>query len=984
MKSPGLRAVAARLPLGVLCAGLALGQTYTVHSVAGGGVPNDIPATSARFSPYRVAVDSSGNAFIADSDMNVILRVDATSSVLTVVAGNGIPGFGGDGGAATDAQLNSPVGIAFDRTGNLYIADSNNDRIRKVSAGVITTVAGSTRGFSGDGGPATNAQLNHPVDVAFDTSGNLYIAEQTNDLVRKVSNGVITTFAGNGYAFSSGDNGPATKASFSPSGIAFDAAGNLYIADTRNNRLREVSNGVITTVAGNGSGLASGENFPAINAQLSPADVAVDAAGNLFVADGLNNRIRRISKGIITTFAGTGVAGFSGDNGPATSAMLYGPGGIAIDASGSVYITDSYNNRLRRVLGGVINTIAGGSTSFFGENGPATGAQLGSPYGLAIDSSGNLYITDIGVHCVFKVSNGVITTVAGNGVAGFSGDNGPATKASLNSPSGAAVDSVGNIYITDTKNNRVREVSNGVITTVAGNGGPGGIADNVPATSEPLFAPVGVAVDSTGDLYIGETSFPGYGVRRVANGMIATVGLPVDGAGVAVDAAGNLYVGNGTSISKATSGFVALITGGACGTAPPFQGTGSLTVDASGNVYFANTGASVVCKVSNGVTTTIAGNGLFGFGPDNGPAAAASFGFTYGVAVDASFNVYVADSSNHRVRLLTPSNPPCPAATVIPASISAQQAGQAITISVSVSSSCSWAIQGMPSWITYSGNAVGNGAGSVNLTVAPNPGVARSGVLTIADVLIPVAQPGLAPSIAANGVVALDSATSVIQPGSLASIFGSNLATGTFFTNGALPTDLGNVTVTVDGKLAYLVFVSPSQINFQAPDDTVTGPVNVVVTNALGTATSTVTLSAYAPSFMLFDSRYAAAVIPTPNGSGYYANGSYDLAGPAGHFSFNTRPAKPGEVVELYGVGFGPTNPPIESGIGFGFAAPTVSPVAVTIGGVAATVQFSGLVSPGLYQLNVVVPSGLVSGDQVVQASVGGASTSGATYLTVQ
>src|ERR1019366_9345320 len=212
--------------------------------------------------------------------------------------------------------------------------------------------------------------------------------------IRKVSNGVITTVAGNGTSGNIGDNGPATGAQLNyPTGVAVDSAGNLYIADQYNHRIRKVSNGVITTVAGSGTAGFSGDNGPATSAQLYyPAGVAVDAAGNLYIADQYNHRIRKVSNGVITTVAGSGTAGFSGDNGPATSAQLSGPGGVAADSAGNLYIADTSNYRIRKVSNGVITTAAGGGSG--GDNGPATSAQLNYPAGVAVDSAGNLYIAD--------------------------------------------------------------------------------------------------------------------------------------------------------------------------------------------------------------------------------------------------------------------------------------------------------------------------------------------------------------------------------------------------------------------------------------------------------------------------------------------------------------------------------------------------------------------------------------------------------------
>jgi len=455
---------------------IASAQTYSISTFAGGGLPPNLPGRSASLSgPQSVAVDKAGNVFFVDQ--YDVLRLDATTGVLTLVAGNETQGFSGDNGPATSAQLNSPEGVAVDSAGNLFIADTQNCRIRRVANGVITTVAGiGTNGFSGDGGPATGATLNLPKGVAVDSAGNLYIADFGNNRIRKVSGGVITTVAGIGTMGFSGDGGLATSAQLSGSvGVAVDGIGNLYIADKDSERVREVSGGVIITVAGGGRNQLGG-NIPATSALLSPAGVAVDSAGNLYIADYLNNVIRRVSDGVISIVAGNGFFGFAGDNGPATSSQLNDPLGVAVDAAGNVYIADSYNARIREVSEGVIATVAGNGSpyGFSGDGDPATSAQLNSPAGVAVDSVGDVYIADTANNRIRKVSNGVITTVAGNGIAGFSGDNGPATSAELNLPSGIAVDSAGNLYIYDTYNSRIRKVSNGVIATVAG-GGTGGL-----------------------------------------------------------------------------------------------------------------------------------------------------------------------------------------------------------------------------------------------------------------------------------------------------------------------------------------------------------------------------------------------------------------------------------------------------------------------------------------------------------------------------
>ena len=362
-----------------------------------------------------------------------------------------------------NAQIPSGITPGLAVMVSMSIGGANSNAVT-IAAGsypryTISTVAGGLgSGYSGDGGPATSAQLNQPYGaVAVDSVGNLYIGDQLNYRVREVSNGVITTVAGNGGWGFSGDSGPATSAQLDPTGVAVDSAGNLYIADTGNDRVRKVSNGVITTVAGNGTPGFSGDNGPATSAQLfSPVGVAVDSVGNLYIADSVNNRIRKVSNGVITTVAGNGTQGFNGD-GPATSAELYDPAGVAVDFAGNLYIADERNNRIREVSNGVITTVAGnGTPGFSGDNGPATRAELYDPAGVAVDFAGNLYIADGRNNRIREVSNGLITTVAGNGTAGYSGDNGPATSAQLNFPSGVAVDSAGNVFITDEYNSSVR------------------------------------------------------------------------------------------------------------------------------------------------------------------------------------------------------------------------------------------------------------------------------------------------------------------------------------------------------------------------------------------------------------------------------------------------------------------------------------------------------------------------------------------------
>ena len=442
-----------------------------ITTVAGRGsapVPDNIPAIDAPlFLVSNVALDGDGNLYIAEASNHRIRRVTPAGTISTV-AGNGTPGYSDGGGDARLASLWSPHGVALDTQGNLYIADTANARVRRVTpAGTISTVAGNgTHGYSGDGGDARLTSLWSPQGVALDTQGNLYIADMANARIRRVSPaGTISTVAGNGKRGFSGDGGDAQSASLRfPRGVALDTQGNLYIADEQNHRIRRVTPaGTISTVAGNGKGGFSGDGGDSASALLwSPFDLALDTQGNLYIADEQNHRIRRVTPaGTISTVAGNGKGGFSGDGGDAQSASLRLPRGVALDTQGNLYIADPANARIRRVTpAGTISTVAGNGTHGYSDGGgDARLASLWSPQGVALDTQGNLYIADEQNHRIRRVTPaGTISTVAGNGTHGYSGDGGDARLASLDSARGVALDTQGNLYIADTWNRRVRKV----------------------------------------------------------------------------------------------------------------------------------------------------------------------------------------------------------------------------------------------------------------------------------------------------------------------------------------------------------------------------------------------------------------------------------------------------------------------------------------------------------------------------------------------
>ena len=338
----------------------------------------------------------------------------------------------------------------------------------------ITTFAGNgTQSYSGDGGPATQAAINGAVDVATDLYGNLFIADQNNNRVRKVDpKGNITTFAGTGVAAFSGDGGPATQAALNyVPGVCTDAAGDVFVSDLSNFRIRKIdTSGNITTVAGNGMQGSSGDGGPATQASMYiPIRCAIDSSNNLYITDQSGHKIRKVTPaGIISTVAGSGagagphsVASYSGDGGPATAANLNNPTAVTVDSAGNIYFSDQYNQRIRKVdTNGIITTIAGnGTAGYSGDGGPATSAQLNYPGGLIVDQNGDIYVADDNNFRIRKISKGVITTVAGNGVQGYSGDGGPALQAEFNGQFGVALDASGNLYIADSANGRIRKVS---------------------------------------------------------------------------------------------------------------------------------------------------------------------------------------------------------------------------------------------------------------------------------------------------------------------------------------------------------------------------------------------------------------------------------------------------------------------------------------------------------------------------------------------
>ena len=671
--------------------------TNVITTIAGNTNIGDggAPSNATFDQPKAVAVDTTGNVYVADTGGNRIRVVTKSTGMITTYAGTGGIGNTGDGDVATSAQLNSPTGVAVDLSGNVYVADMGNNRVRLItkSSGIISVTAGTGKyGSSGDGGLAYNAQLALPMGVAVDVSGNVYIADNGNNKIRVVSStGIITTFAGTGTYGNSGDGGPASSATLQqPTQVAVDVSGNVYASTYCIIKFITKISGIITTFAGtvyNGNG---GNGIPATSVSFrcswDVVGVVTDTLGNVYISD-VGDAIISVVKttnGILSTFAGGSTVNI-GDGLAATNARLAQPAGLAVDISGNVYIADSVDRRIRMVTvsTGIIKTFAG---SDFHNGMAATLAHLGNPTDVCVDSTGNIYIPDSDTHRVYRVtvSTGVMNIVAGNGYAGYNGDGLQATAAQLNEPYGVASDMSGNLYIVERCGLRVRivKVTSGLIGTIAGTGGWQGInqGDGGPATSAQLGYPSGVAVDTSGNVYIADNNNNRVRMVTKSTGFISTVagtgtyGSIGDGGlsynaqlfapnGVAVDVSGNVYIADQYSLRLVTKNTGIINTVVSHGGSPGLYTPVRVAVDASGNVYVADTAGNnkliYLSMKGTGSAVKFAGTGMTGSSGDGGLATSALLSNPYGVAVGANGNVYIVDQTSKRIRVVTPNTPTC-------------------------------------------------------------------------------------------------------------------------------------------------------------------------------------------------------------------------------------------------------------------------------------------------------------------------------------
>jgi uncharacterized protein (TIGR03437 family) len=638
--------------------------------------------------PQAMVTDAAGNIYISERYYYRVIKI-TPGGIVTTVAGTGTSGYNGDSIPASQAQLNDPYGLAFDSGGNLFFGDGA--RVRKISGadGTITTFAGNGRvGTAGNEGPAVSAPLGTVTGLTFDAQGNLYIADASNHVIRRVDRqGIIHAVAGAGRAGFS--DGPAASALFnSPRGIALDTQGNLYVADFINNRIRKITpNGTVSTLAGNGTPGFLGENVLAGQAELGQPDSLVVHNGNLYVGDEVDSRVRMValSTNIITTVIGGGAStNFSGAR--PTQVFFGGPSGIAFSPSGDMYAASQLYRlvvKLPNAANSTLSVIAGTASLIPGDGGPATSAYLLSPFGVASDAAGNIYVADDVDHRLRKIAtDGTIRTFAGTSVFGFTGDGGQATAAELAQPRAMTFDRGGNLLFSTTAGLRIRKIDQvGVITTIAGSDKLGYGGDKGPAVGALFFGVMGLATDQHGNIYVADANnnririitpnntvdtFAGTGDANFGgdNGLAVKAQLSSP-RGVAVDSQGNIYVAdtNNARIRKITpdGSLITTVAGGGDSndngipaTAAILSGPHALAFDQAGNLYINETNR-VRMLTPKGIILPVADtNSSGGFSGDGGSAATAQFDQLRGIAVGLNGTLYVSDVNNARVRALQP------------------------------------------------------------------------------------------------------------------------------------------------------------------------------------------------------------------------------------------------------------------------------------------------------------------------------------------
>lgn len=923
---------------------------------------------------------SDGSLYVGGD--GIVIRVSSAGAV-TVVAGNGAIGFSGDGGPATEARLGIVYGVAVDGAGNVYFSDfsDTSNRIRQVGRdGKVRTVAGGANpDFRGDNGPAADALFALPSGLTVDTAGNIYVADYFNGRVRKFAvGGTITTVAGNGrYAYPV--TGPATASGMgTPNGVYIDVLGNLIITDPTTNLVMKVTpTGALTVVAGNTDAYVPIEDGLALNISLRfPNYASADGAGNVYVVD-QTHRVRRVSPdGRATTIAGR--LHFVGENSPAVSAILNEPDDVALDSPGNAYIADAGNYLIRKVTpAGVISTYAGKLNPGSPPNGASiANAQLPFIRQIVVDSRGSMYIA--GNTRVYKITEGTITLLAGTGSSGNAGDGGRATAATFTSIAGIAVDAAGKVYIADS--HRVRVVgTDGIVSPFAGTGARGRGGDGTLATGAQFnfTARAYMTFDAAGNLYISDGN--NFSVRRVTpQGVISTV-------------IGNGAAGHSDNV-PATA---------------PFSTPGALAFDSFGNLYVASQDFPEIYRLSGGVLRRVAGaaDGL----PTDGAAALNAQFFTWSMKIDANNDLYSVDRFTSTVRKLVMNSPTglvigdgnaqtAPAGQPLPKLLKVQLNGRAgagvsgVTVNFAVKSGSATlsAASAQTDATGAAGIAVtlGAAAGPVVITATAAgttlPAVEFTATATPTAPTCPVPAPAVTSARSAGDFGGSLSFAS----GSWLEVKGANLSAttrswaGDDFNGVNAPTSLDGVSVTINGRRAFVGYISPGQINIQAPADSTVGALDLVVTSgACSSATfrvqkAVVAGGLLAPSvFNVGGTQYIAAL---------YQDGFTFVGAPGLIAGVPFRAAAPGDVITLYGIGFGDTNPAISPGAVVS-ASNTIPGLTISFGSTDAIVTYAGLApnAVGLYQFNLTVPN-VAPGDYRIVVRVNGAEMQQTAYLTVR
>ena len=642
-------------------------------------------AISVASNPAGQLCSTTNAAGVTSTSVSNVL-VTCRAAQLSVIVGSG-GGAGSSDGIGSNARFNHLSGNAVDSTGNVYVADSSNQTIRKITPdGVVTTFAGTPGVTGATDGPGVVAQFCAPTGLAIDNGGFLYVTEECGAAIRKISpTGVVSTFAGTRGKSGSLDGALNTATFGHLSGIAIDAAGTLYTADIGNNTIRKVSPyGNVTTLAGISGVYGSADGIGSAATFSGPTGITVDAQGNVFVVDSSNQTVRKITAtGIVSTLAGTvGVRGNADGLRSLATFNFATPGsgefgqsplsGIVIDNSGTIFLTDYFNNTIRKISStGFVTTVVGGFLGYLDAQGSS--ARLRTPTGLSIDSTGNFYVSEEYNWTVRKVSSSfTTTTIAGKPLIRGSKD-GIKGVASFNLPTSVAADAAGDLYVADNNNNVVRKISvAGVTTTLAGNVGVIGTTDG-PGSAALFYHPSGIVVDGGGNVYVSDQQ--ANTIRKISSaGVVSTLAGDssssgagfADGVGsaakffgpmgLALDSAGNVYVADAfnSAIRKVSpSGVVTTIGNRMTGLAV----TG-VAVDAAGNVYFSSANKGNIQKISlDGTVAILAGSAKISSdesGSTDGLGTSARFSFPNSIAIDGSGNVFVSDSGNCTVRMVTP------------------------------------------------------------------------------------------------------------------------------------------------------------------------------------------------------------------------------------------------------------------------------------------------------------------------------------------